>query len=256
MNAQTIVEQSQPFLSWLVDWHAQLPSAQLEAIVDVPDRAAILAVDVTNGFCHFGPLASPRVKGIIDPIVRLLQAAHAYGMHHFVMTHDAHDPAAVEFGDYPAHCVRGSDESEPVPELKALPFWKDVSLMPKNSIDSALGTRLDRWLDDHPQVKTYIVVGDCTDLCIYQLAMHVRLKANERQQAAVRVIVPEDCVNTYDLPIEAAQQAGALPHDGDLLHLIFLYHLALNGAEIVRTLSMTVAQPRPTEATVSSRERT
>ena len=253
MNTQTIIEQSKPFLSWLDSWHAQLPSVKIETVVDDPDQAAILAVDVTNGFCHVGPLASPRVGGIVDPIVRLMQAAHTHGMRHFVMTHDAHDPSAVEFGAYPAHCVRGSDESEPVSELQALPFWKDVVVMPKNSIDSALGTELDRWLDDRPQLKTFIVVGDCTDLCIYQLAMHVRLRANEWQQQEVRVIIPEDCVDTYDLPVKAARQSGALPHDGDLLHLIFLYHLALNGVEIVKTLTQTAADYTAAEAAAASR---
>jgi hypothetical protein len=34
--------------------------------------------------------------------------------------------------------------------------------------------------------------------------------------------------------VDVARRLGGLPHAGDLLHLIFLYHMALNGIEIVR----------------------
>ena len=37
--------------------------------------------------------------------------------------------------------------------------------------------------------------------------------------------------------VETARQIGALPHDGDLLHRLFLYHMALNGIRVVRELS-------------------
>ena len=30
---------------------------------------------------------------------------------------------------------------------------------------------------------------------------------------------------------------GAMPHDGDLLHAVFLYHLQLNGVQVVRRLA-------------------
>jgi hypothetical protein len=54
-------------------------------------------------------------------------------------------------------------------------------------------------------------------------------------------VVPEDCVQTFDMPVPTAQQLGILPHDGDLHHLFFLYHMALNGCEVVRH----IAAPTP-----------
>ncbi|MDZ4158749.1 MAG: cysteine hydrolase, partial [Anaerolineaceae bacterium] len=68
-----------------------------------------------------------------------------------------------------------------------------------------------------------------------QLAMHLRLDANARQVER-RVIVPVNCVETYDRPLETARAEGGLPHPGDLLHSIFLYHLVLNGIEVVRQI--------------------
>jgi nicotinamidase-related amidase len=238
MNEQTFIQSSTPFLTWLAGWHARLPQPDLDAIMSEPRRTAILSVDVINGFCHSGPLASPRVKGIIQPIVRLMTAVHSAGVRHFLVTQDTHEHEAVEFAAYPPHCVRGSEESDTVPEFKALPFWDQAIVMPKNSIDSSLGTGLDAWLDAHLEISTLIVVGDCTDLCIYQLAMHLRLRANAEQRRGVRVIVPEDCVDTFDTPVEVAERIGAMPHDADLLHCIFLYHMALNGVEVVKRIAV------------------
>jgi hypothetical protein len=106
----------------------------------------------------------------------------------------------------------------------------------KNSINSVLGTGLDDWVIDHPEKDTFIVVGDCTDLCTYQLAMYLRLDANNRMLER-RVIVPANAVDTYDMPVELARKVGALPHDGDLMHAVFLYHMALNGVEVVSELA-------------------
>lgn len=239
LDVEELIQKSRPFLSYLVRWQQGLRPLALSTLVrddQSPDQVALMAVDVINGFCHAGPLASLRVAGIVAPIVLLFQNAYALGMRHFVFLHDAHDPQAVEFDSYPAHCVRGSEESAPVPELKALPFFdKIVTMMPKNSINSAVGTALDSWLDAHPEVRTFIVVGDCTDICVYMLAMHLRTRANAANRQ-VRVIVPADAVDTYDLPVEAASRTGALPHDGELLHLIFLYHMQLNGIEVVAAI--------------------
>jgi hypothetical protein len=49
--------------------------------------------------------------------------------------------------------------------------------------------------------------------------------------------VPAECAQTYDLPVSVAGTIGALPHDGDLLHAVFLYHMALNGAKVVSSLT-------------------
>jgi nicotinamidase-related amidase len=233
MSVENLIEKSKPFLTYVAGWKESLAPLELAStLAGQPERAAIISVDVINGFCYEGPLASPRVADIVEPIAALFRRAHTLGVRHFILTQDTHDEEAVEFGSYPAHCVRGSSESETVAEFKALPFFDLFLTMPKNSIDSSLGTDLDPWLDDHPEVDTFFVVGDCTDLCTYQLAMHLRLRANASNKQA-RVILPEDCVDTYDLPVDLAQEIGGVPHDGDLLHHIFLYSMMLNGVEVV-----------------------
>ena len=231
MDVENLVRDGMPFLSWLVDWKSNLRSLDWNAECDDPTRVGMFSVDVTSGFCYEGPLSSPRVAAIVPPIVRLFERAHSLGVRNFVLVQDAHLEDAVEFGSFPPHCVRGSPESETVPELMSLPFFDQFTLISKNSISSSIGTELPGWLDAHPDVSTFVVVGDCTDLCTYQLAMYLRLRANAVQRSADRIIVPVDCVDTYDLAVPEAADLGAFPHHGDLLHLIFLYSMALNGVE-------------------------
>ena len=231
-----LAQEAVPFLNYLSGWVDQLPVMSPEQAILNPQRTAVISVDVINGFCYSGPLSSPRVAGIVVPIRRLFQAAWQQGVRNIVLMQDSHEPEAIEFAQWPAHCVRGSAEAETVPELKTLPFFDQLTVLPKNSIHSALNTGLGEWQAAHPSVDSWIVVGDCTDLCTYQLAMHLRLQANAAQ-ASRRVILPANCVDTYDMSIETAGAAGALPHPGNLTHAFFLYHMALNGIEVVKEIA-------------------
>jgi nicotinamidase-related amidase len=232
MKNPPLAETAQAFLAYLEEWAARLPTLPVAQAAADPERTAIVSVDVINGFCYEGPLASPRVAGIVEPIARLFERAWGRGVRSIVLTQDTHEPEAVEFGQWPAHCVRGTSEAETVEAFKRLPFFSQIAVLEKNSIHSGLNTGLNDWIAARPEIDTFIVVGDCTDLCTYQLAMHLRLDANARQLAR-RVILPADCVQTYDLPVETARSLGILPHPGDLIHAFFLYHMALNGVEVV-----------------------
>jgi nicotinamidase-related amidase len=197
-----------------------------------PERVAVVCVDVIVGFCYEGRLASPRIAGIVEPIARLFERAHAVGVRHFLLPQEHHTEDAAEFEQYGPHGIRNTREADTVDALRELPFSDDYKIFLKNSIHPALGNGFGEWLDEHPNVDTFIVVGDCTDLCAHQAVMYLKLRGNEVDRR-VSVIVPQDCVQTYDLPLDTARQIGALPHDGDLLHAVFLYHMALNGAQVV-----------------------
>jgi nicotinamidase-related amidase len=233
VDSQTLLEHTQSFLDYLVDWHAKLPMLDLVAELKEPQRTAVISVDLIKGFCTVGPLASPRVQAIVAPTVRLFEHVYALGVRHFVLPQDTHEPDAIEFGSFAPHCVRGTEEAETAPELAALPFSDQFVVIPKNSINSTLAPGWQVWQAEHTDVRTFLVVGDCTDFCVYQLAMALRVSANSSQARDARVIVPADCVDTYDLPVDTAKSLGIMPHPGDLIHLSFLYHMALNGVEVV-----------------------
>ncbi|HPN54272.1 MAG TPA: isochorismatase family cysteine hydrolase, partial [Anaerolineaceae bacterium] len=204
---------SSNFLNHMQTWQEALPTLSLAEALPHPERAALLSVDVTRGFCCEGALASPRVANIVPPVTRLMQAAWNHGLRHILLLQDTHAPDAVEFAQWPPHCVSGSPEATPVDEIAALPFFSQMMILPKNSISSDIHTGLDPWLAAHPELDTFIVVGDCTDLCTYQLAMHLRMQANAVQLQR-RVLLPANCADTYDLPIETAAQIDAMPHPG------------------------------------------
>lgn len=236
MNVEKLVNDSRPFLAWLVQWYNGRPTLDLARLIEEvggPDKVAVMAVDVTVGFCAEGALASPRVADIVEPVKRLFERAYELGVRHFVLPQDTHSPDAVEFGSFPPHCVAGTAESVTVPELRELPFSDRFTIIEKNSVSVSLGTGLEAWLADHPEVTTFLVVGDCTDFCTFQLAMHLRLRANAFNQRDTRVILPLDGVDTFDIPVSVAEELGIMPHHADLLHLIFLYNMAQNGVEIV-----------------------
>ena len=235
---ENFLTQATQFLQELVAWERDLPSLSWDDFVVEAQqgKVALFSVDMINGFCHEGVLSSPRIKGIIPAVVAAFKGAHALGVRNFVLAQDSHTPDAVEFACFPPHCQAGSSESQSIPELASLPFANLYQIVPKNSLDAFYGTNMRGWLDEHHDLHTAVVVGNCTDLCVYQMAMHLKLYANA-YNLKWRVIIPANAVQTYDTPLETARTLGILPHNGDVLHLLFLYHMSLNGVEIVRSLS-------------------
>lgn len=226
------------FLEWLSGWQAGLQDTSIYDIARSAGgeaRVGVFCVDMTNGFCCEGPLASPRVEGIIRPVVELLERAHKAGVRTFILPQDAHPADSPEFSSWPAHCIAGTSEAETIAQIRNLPFAGEFTVVEKFSTNPAPNTTFDMAFR-LSGVRAAICVGDCTDLCVYQLAMHLRTEANARGEK-LDVIVPAECVQTYDISVEASRELGAMPHPGDLLHAVFLYHLALNGVRIVRSIT-------------------
>jgi len=238
MDYDTLIQQSKPFVEWMLAWKAGLQPFSLSTLTDSdPTATGIVSVDVIEGFCTVGPLSSPRVNTIVEPITRLFRLAWEQGVRDIALPQDTHAADAVEFAQYGAHCVRGTVESQTVAAFESLPFFDQLAIHEKNSINSGVNGAFVEWAKVRPQIHNWIVVGDCTDLCTYQLAMYLRTSANENQRHGVRIILPEDCVDTYDLPVATALEIGATPHNADLLHLVFLYSMMLNGIEVVSTIT-------------------
>ena len=150
MNPVPLALRSQDFLKFLDGWTAGLSEMSLESALGDPGKTALISVDVIQGFCTAGPLASPRVGAIVEPIVHLFEAAWARGVRNILLFQDTHEPDAVEFGSWPPHCVRGTAEAEPVAAFQELPFFDQLPQYPKNSIASGLNTGLTEWVAAHP----------------------------------------------------------------------------------------------------------
>ena len=137
LDLEQLISGSRPFLNWTVGWYNQRPTLELAQVIQEaggPDKVAVLAVDVTIGFCSQGALSSERVGGIVAPIVRIFETAYELGVRNFVLPQDTHSEDAVEFSAFPPHCVTGTEESETMPELQNLPFSDLFTIIEKDSV--------------------------------------------------------------------------------------------------------------------------
>lgn len=228
----------EPFWNWLAEHSAARPSLPLEQLIASaggPSACAVVAVDLVEGFCRTGPLHSPRIDALIGPTIDLLRRCHQAGIRNFLFPCDAHQKDSPEFAAFPPHCVAGSEESRMVSDLLALPFADLFERFDKRSVSSTVETNLATRLQGE-KLQKILCIGDCTDLCLYHLATSLRFLANS-SGLGWEIVVPADLVATYDVSVETATQFGILPHPGDLMHEIFLYHLELNGVSVVSSIS-------------------
>src|SRR6478672_4206445 len=155
-----LAAQAGPFLGWLEEWVAMLPAISLRALMAEkdarPENVCVISADLVNGFCYEGPLASPRIRNIVEPSVELFEMAYGLGVRDFVLVQEFHTHDAVEFEQYGPHCIRGTREADTVAPLKELPFADLFKIVHKNSLHPAFGTDFDDWLEARPQLNTFI----------------------------------------------------------------------------------------------------
>jgi nicotinamidase-related amidase len=180
------------------------------------EKTALVIVDMINGFTREGVLKSDRIESIIDGISNLSKKADKLEKIAFA---DAHNDKSPEFEMYPSHCVEGSSESEIVKEIKNVGGYK---LIKKNSTNGFLEEEFQNWLKDNENIENFIVVGDCTDICVEQFSVTLKAWFNKNNKKS-RVIIPFDLVETYDLG----------EHKGDFMNLFASFMMMGNGIEFV-----------------------
>lgn len=223
----------QPFLEFLEKWEPE--TQPLDELLEShnPAEIALLGVDLVEGFCSQGPLASERVAAIVDPIARLCDRLLESGVTKFFWPCDRHPEDSPEFQAFPPHCIEGTVEAEMAKTLREHRVQQFSQVLPKKSVSSLVDTELLSRLENDGELRLLLCVGDCTDLCLYQMALGLRHVAICRH-LPWRVAVVQGAIDTYDLPVETAASIGALPHPGDFFHQVFLYHMVLQGIEVVK----------------------
>lgn len=202
-------------LSEIYDLLAGLPELSLDSLD--PGKTALVIVDMINAFARTGPLKSPRVEALVPEVVRVLKLCRQRGVEAVAFA-DSHSERSPEFDSYPVHALAGTQESEVVDEIKEAGGY---TLIAKNSTNGFLEEGFQKWFSSRPHLENFIVVGDCTDICVQQFALSLKAYSNMKDEHR-RVIVPVNAVDTYDL--------GA--HQGDLTHAMALYNMMGNGVEL------------------------
>jgi nicotinamidase-related amidase len=185
-------------------------------------RTVLVNVDVIKGFCKFGALYSPRNEEIIMPVVKINQVMKDFTK---IFFRDKHSDGSLEFNSYPRHCT-DERESEIVDELKVF-LEASALIFDKNSTNGFFSPAFEVWFKNHPQIDTFVVVGDCTDICVMTFALSLKTYCNEYNKN-VNIIVPIDAVETFDLDVTN--------HYAELNNLFALYNLQMNGIKLVRNI--------------------
>lgn len=216
LSKNGFLEKSNESLGRIFDMLAELPTIQLKDLQ--ADKAVLIIIDMINGFVREGALKSPRAEGVIPALAELSKRSDRFNIEKLAFA-DSHTSASPEFGAYPEHCLAGSSESEVVEELKQIGGY---TLIPKNSTNGFHEEEFQKWLKGKQKVDTFIITGVCTNICVEQFSLTLKTYFNKQNKKS-RIIVPINTVETYDLDM----------HDGDLMNIMALYNMIVNGIEVV-----------------------
>ncbi len=184
-----------------------------------PEETVIVMVDMINGFAKYGPLSSPYVDNMIPQIGRFLDEAIVRDIP-IISYRDAHPDDTAEFRFFPPHCLDGSGESDLVPELER----KELIDIKKNSTNGFLAQNPLTVISKPSSIKSVLVIGCVTDICIRDFATTMNKYFQEINQKA-DVILIENLIDTYD--IEGI-------HDRQSEHLLALYQMSQAGIKMFR----------------------
>jgi nicotinamidase-related amidase len=195
---------------------------QIVKLKDLTSNNTVLVIiDMVNGFVREGALQSSRIEELVPGILNLSQKCGELGIQEIAFA-DSHTEKSPEFEAYPVHCIKDTFEADIVEELKSEGGYK---LINKNSTNGFLQDEFQDWLRKNSSVDTFIVTGDCTDICVQQFAITLKTWFNMQDRKS-RVIVPVNAVETYDFDI----------HNAELMNVMALYNMLINGIEIVEEI--------------------
>ena len=174
----------------------------------------LFIVDINNGFAKGGALYSPRIENLINPIVNFTKSV-SNDIKSIIAFTDYHTNKSTELLNYPTHCIENTIECEIVDELK---FIENIKIVKKNSTNGFFA------LDDlsFNNTDNIIIIGDCTDICIYQLAITLKSYFNQNN-INKNIIVPINLVDTYNIDNV---------HPAELLNIVFLNSMIQNGIKV------------------------
>lgn len=182
------------------------------------NKTELFIVDINNGFAKEGNMYSSRVNNLINPIVNFTKSI-SKDIKSIIAFTDYHTDESVELLNYPTHCLKDTIECEIVDELKSI---DNIKIVKKNSTNGffALSNL------DFNNTDNIIIIGDCTDICVYQLAITLKSYFNQNN-ISKNIIVPINLVDTYHVDNV---------HPAELLNIVFFNSMIQNGIKVVKEI--------------------
>ncbi|KAJ1279871.1 hypothetical protein BS78_04G189000 [Paspalum vaginatum] len=224
---------------------SQIPFQTDGEFVLPPSGVGLVLVDLCNGFCTVGagnlaPVApNKQIERMVEEAARLSKLFCDRNLPIFAFL-DTHYPDKPE-PPYPPHCIIGTGEENFVPDLEWLEKEPNVTIKRKSCIDGYISciekdgsSVFVDWVGKY-QIRTALVLGICTDICVLDFASSTLAARNiDRVPPLQDVVIYSEGCATYDLPVEVSMNIkGALAHPQDLMHHIGLYMAKGRGAKIV-----------------------
>lgn len=158
----------------------------------------VFIIDMLNGFCKKGNLASPQFMHTIVPSLQKLIKNEMKNKNSIIYICDSHKENDEEFKIFPSHCIRNTWESEIIDELKT----ENMKIILKNRYSGFFNTELDKLIIKYlPDETDVIIGGNCTDICVHYTAEELRNRD-------YNVIISADCVDTYNLSEKKCKELG------------------------------------------------
>ncbi len=191
--AKTDIKNCVADLQTLYDELENLPTISFSELS--PENSALVIVDVINGFLKNGAMASPDMMDIVPPIAKLMESCNKNSVPIFAFA-DSHPSNSTEFEAYPPHCLENSEESKLVDELASI---GGHTLFLKNSTNGFVTDSFRQILAQKPEINTFIVTGDCSDICVLQFCLTLKAYFDEHNKK-IRIIIPIDTIDTFNAP--------------------------------------------------------
>lgn len=186
-------------------------------INDLPKNTALIIVDMVNSFAtEGGELYSSNVKYLVPSIVELVKKFEERNMP-IIAYRDAHNINSPEFNGFPSHSLEGTYGSELVDELKEIDSIISVF---KNSTNGFIAKNPYEILEG--KYTNFVVVGCCSDICIYQLSLTLKTYFNQLDIES-SIIIPTNMVTTFNNE----------NHNSKICDIISFYSMFINGLNVV-----------------------
>ncbi|KAL5054513.1 hypothetical protein RYX36_035195 [Vicia faba] len=224
----------------------EIPLEQESVVLAEDTVNGLVLVDIINGFCTVGAgNLAPREsnKQISEMISESARLAREFCEKKLpVMAFlDSHQPNKPE-EPYPPHCIAGTDESNLVPALRWLENETNVTIRRKDCFDGYVGSMEQDgsnvfvdWVKKN-KIKTVVVVGVCTDICVLDFVCSTMSAKNRGfLKPLENVVVYSNACATFNVPLDVAtNNKGALAHPQEFMHHVGLYMAKERGAKIAK----------------------
>ena len=149
---------------------------------------------MVNGFVNFGALADKNINKVTPKIVNMIEDAKKNDFE-IVAFKDCHSKDDEEFKVFPIHCLKGTAESELIPELK--PFEKDFDHIIGKDTTNGFVTKEFQNLLKNNNYENVFVCGCCTDICVLNF-VESYMEFIKNNNLKTKVYVVENACYTFD----------------------------------------------------------